>query len=258
MNAALRCLVLLPLMLVGGCLDYTEEVFVGRDGTGRMRTEVAVLNEFMTEEDAAELRAGLEDAVRQLGQHPDVSKVQVADRREDHKHHFVLDVTTKTYEALPRVMNAEDWLRFDALEGKGLRYVRVLDEGGSAAAYASAGRRLPDVGRADDVAVSLIQKALPRFTQKKLGVTTQQDEDELDFHVTFRLHAPKVVKSNGEAASGVATWRWRLEEFEDSAPGRLEADLDLTGPSFLLPVVAAFSLGCVFLWLRKKWRRRWE
>lgn len=257
MNAALRCLVLLPLVLVGGCLDYTEEVFVGRDGSGRMRTEVAVLNEFLTEEDAAELRAGLEDAAKQLGQHPDVSRVQVADRREEHKHHFVLDVTTKSYEALPRVMNAQDWLRFEALEGKGLRYVRVLDEGGgSAAAYASAGRRLPDVGRADDVARALVGRSFARRAERR-GVAAL-DSDELDFHVTFRLHAPKVVKSNGEAASGVATWRWRLEEFEDSAPGRLEADLDLSGPSFLLPVVAAFSVGFVFLWLRRKWHRRWE
>ncbi|MCO5166568.1 MAG: hypothetical protein M9894_09405 [Planctomycetes bacterium] len=244
----LRALALLPLVLLAGCLDYTEEVFVQRDGSGRMRTEVAVLAEFLTDEDVAEMRQGLEEAAAALRQDPDVTKVEVADRRQGLKHAFLLDVSTRTYEALPRVMQAEDWLRLDAREGKRLGYVRLLDDGGSAAALARAGRRTPDVGRADDLARRFAGKA---------GVRAPQDEQP-EFHVTFRLHAPKVVKTNGEVAGGVTTWRWRLEDFEGQAPPQLEAEADLSGPSFLLPVALALGLGVPLLWLRRKWQRRWE
>lgn len=254
---AVRSLVLLLPLLVSGCLDYTEEVTVNRDGTGRLRTEVAVLNEFMTDEDAAEMRAGLDEAARELATHPDVSKVEVADRREGLKHHFVFDIHAKRYQALPDIVNGQDWLQFEELEGKQLRYVRVLDEGGSSAAYASSGRRLPDVGRADDKARALIERATARRLLKSLaGAKTPADEDEeLDFHVTFKLNAPKIVNSNGEITGGGATWRYRLEEMEDQAPGRLTADLDMSR-SYLLPVMMVFSFGFVFLFLRKKWEKR--
>ncbi|MCW8141988.1 MAG: hypothetical protein KIT58_24035, partial [Planctomycetota bacterium] len=106
----LRAVALLPLVLLAGCLDYTEEVFVQRDGSGRMRTEVAVLAELLTDEDVADMRQGLEEAAAALRQDPDVTKVEVADRRQGLKHAFSLDVSTRTYEALPRVMQAEDWL----------------------------------------------------------------------------------------------------------------------------------------------------
>ncbi|MCW8140188.1 MAG: hypothetical protein KIT58_14910, partial [Planctomycetota bacterium] len=105
-----------------------------------------------------------------------------------------------------------------------------------------------DVGRADDLARRFAGKA---------GARAGQDEQP-EFHVTFRLHAPKVVKTNGEASGGVTTWRWRLEDFEGQAPPRLEAQADLSGPSFLLPVVLALGLGVPLLWLRRKWQHRWE
>lgn len=255
MNTVRSLALLLPLLALGGCLDYTEEVTVNRDGTGRLRTEVAVLAEFMTDEDAAEMRRGLDEAARELATHPDVSKVEVDDRREGLKHHFVFDIHAKRYQALPDIVNGQDWLRFEELEGKQLRYVRVLDEGGSSAAHASSGRHMPDVGKADDVARSLVERALQRRLWKVLDAKTPAEEEELDFHVTFKLHAPKVVASNGEVSGGAATWRYRLEEMEDQAPGRLTADLDLSR-SYLLPVMMAFSFGFVFLFLRKKWQRR--
>lgn len=254
MNTVRSLMLLLPLLALGGCLDYTEEVTVNRDGTGRLRTEVAVLAEFMTDEDAAEMRQGLDEAAAELAKHPDVSKVEVDDRREGLKHHFVFDVHAKRYQALPDIVNGQDWLQFEELEGKQLRFVRVLDEGGSSAkAYATSGRRMADVGRADDVARALVGRGLLRRAEKR-GVNALAEE-ELDFHVTFKLRAPKVVASNGEVTGGEATWRYRLEELEDKAPGRLTADLDLSR-SYLLPAALVFSFGFVFLFLRKKWQRR--
>lgn len=258
-NAVRSCLVLLPLVLLGGCFDYTEEVHVGRDGTGRYVSDMAWLRELLTEEDLAELRGTMKEAAAQLAQHPDVAKVEVSDRADGPKHHFVLDLTTRSWEKLPAVLGAQEWLQLEKAEdGKLVRYVRVLDgDAGSAAltALADAGRRTPDVGRFDDVARNIVARVAARRGPKAARAAAS-DTDEVDFHVTFSVHAPKVAKSNGEVSSGRATWRWRLEDMDDQAPPRLEADLDLSRLSLVPAVVVALGLGAGLLWLRKQWKRR--
>lgn len=253
MNAVRSLLLLLPLAFVSGCLDYTEEVFVETDGTGRYKLEIATLSEFLAEEDLAELRQALQEAKRALEADPDVSKVEVGDWAKGVKHHFLFDVHAKKYSALPRLLNADAWLRLEQVEGsKQVKYVRVLDaESGSAALMAMSGRRSPDVGNADDVARLSISRVAARR-----GFARRAGEEEPEFFFTFKVHAPKVATSNGELGSGEATWRWRIEEMEEKAPPRLEADLDLSSRSLLPLAIGALGLGFAFLWLRKQWKNR--
>jgi hypothetical protein len=242
---AIRALALVPLLLLGGCFDYSEEVWVHRDGTGRLKLDVAFLSEMLEPDEKEALRASLQEAAEQLKAHPDVSTIAVSDFVEGPKHHFIFDVTAKRWEALPSIVQA-DWLTLEQLEGKQVRYVRALNEG-SAAALALAGRGVPDLASADDRARDLATRVLSRRARVR---------EEVDFHATFKLHSPKIIDSNGEVSGGDVTWRWRLEEMEEKAPPRLEARLDLSR-SYLLPIAAAVGFGFAFLWLKKKWDKRY-
>lgn len=246
MNTAIRALALVSVLVLGGCFDYTEEVFVERDGTGRLRTDVAFLSELLGPDEVEGLRQSMQEAAEQLRQHPDVLKVAVSDRADGVKHHFVLDLTAKTYQALPGIVQA-DYLTLEQLEGRQVRFVRAMNDGAAARALALVGRGTPNVASADDRVRDLAARLMGRGRAR----------EEVDFHATFVLHAPKVVDANGEVSGGDVTWRYRLEELEEKAPPRLEARVDLSR-SLFVPIVVALGFGVGFLWLKKKWDRRYH
>jgi hypothetical protein len=256
MRTLRTALLLLPLVLLGGCLDYGEEVTVERDGSGRLRTEVAVLAELFTPDDLAELRQALEQAKGELERRPDITKVEVEDHADGPKHHFVIDVSARRYQAIADLMNEEgDVLRLEPLDGgRRVRFVRALT--GEGAAFAAL-RHLPTAALAAHVRAVAEHAQARRLSLAASGAASGAHPGEApEFHVTFKVHAPKIRTSNGDVSGGTATWRWRLEDVEHEAPAQLEAELDLSRS--YLPLFALLGAGGAFLFLRKKWQRRWE
>lgn len=257
-----RALLLLPLLLLGGCFEYTEDVYVQRDGGGRLTTDVGVWEVLLEPDQLAEMRAELQRAAADLGQREGVRKATFHDELRADMHHFVLDVEVAEFRRLSELAGGaglalatpfgagracdDATLRFEELEGGRLRYVRVLDPEAEGLVRARAAR----------VRAKLLAAAHPGDVQTAGAV--DPGDPLADKFVTFRLHAPEVDAANAPGAieGRTVTWRFPLdpERAEHEPPARLEAELGLGGhvwPWLLGLGLLLFAL----VWLRGFWQR---
>lgn len=245
-------LLLLPLLALCGCFDYTEEVFVHADGSGRLRLDFGLLREIVGDEQALEeMRTQMRELARELEARPDVTKVVVSDEARGPLHHFVIDTHVARYQAIPTVLaDAEaDALgheprarsggspfRFEELEDGRIRYVRLLTE---------------------DEQMTVRSRTQAFLARTRTAGARSAEAEPVELHATFRVHAPSLESETAVVDGGSATWRFGLDD--EPAVERLEAVLDLRRDHavLLLGIGVGALAALAFLWLRKRWRRRW-
>ncbi|MDC3379006.1 hypothetical protein OAX78_01830 [Planctomycetota bacterium] len=235
---------LLPLTLLAGCFEYSEEVTLHAGGGATMLIDMSVESELFEGDDVEEIRGALEEAKRELESLDQVDDVDVNDYVEGTMQHFVLDIAMNDREFLSELAP----IRTEVLENGNLDYVRGLAEGSG-------------FGFRQGAAHAVRQSITAEVTDNT-PVTDAKTFEGREYFLEFAVHAPKVISSTGEVTGGTARWKFPAEGLGSSAeiPQQLHAEVSLAGSNTLLIVGGAGVLvfGLLFLWLRKKWARRWE
>lgn len=234
-----RCLLLFMLSSAcAGCLELTQEVWVNRDGSGRMRLDIALpqgLLEMAAESDGAnplaESMAEYERLKADPGQVPNLRSVDHSEYVEGEFHHFVIDLEVDDVTALPETMAQ-------------LQKRTALDEEQAEKADELASQhemRLERIGRNRMVFVQTLVDDSQAADASTPG-TEEMDAAGKAFlasmfagkHFTVRLHAPKVTATNGAVDQNARTTEWRIPLTELMAREGLQelrAEIELEGSS---------------------------
>lgn len=234
-------------LLLTGCFDFTEEVHVHRDHSARVTWTYGFDERDLGPDQVEAFKRDFEESARELAGREGVSGADSRYALDDGLHQFTLDVSLTHYRsveglqaqarrmAVQRGVLASEGvspIRFEELEGGKLRFVRQLaPEGESfrkAAAAATALRAL------------------------------RGDQEPRQHRMTFRLHAPRIEGAEGATALGGASAEWSYTFEDEEVPAALTAQVGFAPavPWGLVFVGAGAAAG--FVWLRRKWQRRWE
>lgn len=243
-------LLLLPLLLLTGCFDYAEDLWIHKDGSAELKLTYGYHEEIV--EDRAELRAQLEEVARALEERDDVTHTEVEDWQDGEMQRASLLLGVRNYRDLEAIFDAacarnakaipadggagKTW-EFTELEDGTLRVTRHFDTDGD--------------GKAGS------------FPLTNKGLQPQNGEEENPFagrEVVFRFHAARVLdaEDEGQIDGDSVTWRFPLDQEDLVMPPQLRAQVALNSPfPWGLVLSGAFGLTAA-VWLRKKWHRRWE
>jgi len=234
----------LPLALLSGCFEYSEEYWVESDKSTRLKMRAAVEAEYLEDEDLKEIQEALADVEEGLSRHPEVTDYDVSDAQVGDDHEFVIDFTLTHFEhiagadgARRLVVNAlEDEvglrsgapIRFEELPNGNVRFTRVIYED-------------------DALAASTLFK----------------DPDFSDRFLEFRLNAPEIVERDGSVLDGgkdQVEWKYALDGDEEPPPS-ISAELALKREGSFLSVSWWWAVPAVLflwsaVWLRGKWATR--
>lgn len=241
MNRALQVVLSLAALSLAGCLDIAEEIWIRPDGTSRGRFDIQV-SETLASMGAGregknggfgEFRAKLQEKAKQLAADKEhVNSAKYEEFKEAGKQHYVLDVEANSTSAVADATtdpagaaDAKQTVRFEPGEWGKVKFVCTL--GGKASEAAGA------------EAVSKILFADKQFT--------------------LRLHAPRILSSNGNLDEGGQMVEWKLPMAEMIAGGErgprvLEAVLQTRNWGVMAGVAGALLLLLVVVLSWKKLR----
>lgn len=250
-----RSLVLIPLLLLSGCFEYEESIWLERSGSARIVCDYALLSELVEPDKLAEARAEGVRHAQKLSRVEGVREASFRDEVRGELHHFVFDVRVGDRTIIAALLNqGELGLGDGSLElqprpdGK-IRYRRNFDG-------QSARRR----GRDRAARLGLLKLATSRPAARATSRPSSRDEDPFaGRHFTFRVHAPRVLDGNlpGQVERSRVTWKLPLSEDQrGDVPPFLTANLSLA-PANLEWWIAGAVLACLLfmVWLRNMWRR---
>ena len=233
------------VLLLSGCFDFTEEVWVERDHSARIAWTYGFDEHDLGPEQVVDLQRQLEDTARELGQREGVTRAASRYALRDGVHAFTLDVGVAHYRTLEGLLaearrsmarragvaSAEaSPYRFEALDDGRVRWVRSLGAEGSAQRQMAAADR--------------------ELRAKK--------EDAREHRMTFRFHAPRIDAAETATDLGKRSAEWSFSYTDEALPDALTAEFRFAPglPWGLMLGLAGATAG--FVWLRKKWHRRWE
>ncbi|MBI2299772.1 MAG: hypothetical protein HYU66_12670 [Armatimonadetes bacterium] len=243
---------LLPLLLTG-CLEVNEEIWIGRGGRGRMSLDVtvdeaaSVLELVGRKDPVADVRAKLEKAKQQLAQDRNVFNVEARESGEAGQRRFHL-----AFEFRRAVRLGDSTAGFLQLttEPAGLGKLKLRQvlavpkpEGAVEAGFRPAGEGLDELGPLGEVISKAVASGL-------LGGKSY----------TVRIHAPKVISSNGASLDGgrAAQWEYPIGELVTAdSPVALECELAVPPSAWIAlgPGLVAAVLAVVLLLLLRRKRR---
>jgi hypothetical protein len=219
-----------------GCLELTQELWVNRDGSGRMRLDIALpqgLLEMATEAEGSNPLAENLEQYEQLKAHPEqIPNLRSVDHSEyvdGEFHHFVIEIEVDDVTALPETM-----AQLQKRTAVGEEQAEKADE-----LAAQHEMKLERVGRDRMVFVqSLVDDG-------QGADASGPDMEEMDAaskaflasmfagkHFTVRLHAPKVTSTNGTVDETAGTIEWKIPLTELMAQDGLQelrAEIELDG-----------------------------
>jgi hypothetical protein len=238
--AALLCMI----VLLAGCFEFQEEIWVNRDGSGRVAADLGISETLLAMgalgggDPGAELRQSYADGKRRAEADPNVKSVKLTENSAEGMHHFLVDVSLKKITELGGTLDAlspngdafgdsaptreAPPFRLERLRNGDLEFRLSLD---------MPDRRGGDESGADDEWA----RSGEEFGQAMaLSVLSGR-------YFTVILHAPRFISTNGEVDKSGKTCTWRISLADLMAhkgtPSELAATIDMPNP--LLPLIAA-------------------
>lgn len=235
-------------LLLAGCFDYTEEVWVHKDRSARIAWTYGFNERDLGPDQIEEFKAAFEETAADLATREGVTKAESRYALADGLHQYTVDASLSSYTHLETItgsarsamarrgvsLDASSAYRFEELEDGKLRWTRSLAQEGAALEKASA---------------AALELAKKRGTEPRRHM------------MTFRFHAPRIDSAESATTPGRTTAEWAYALDDESVPSELTADFRFS-PGFPLTLLlggAAAAAGIAgVMWLRKKWNRRWE
>ena len=236
MNVTRGLSLLILSIACAGCLELTQEVWVNRDGSGRMRLDIALpqeLLEMAAETDGVNPLAESMAEYERLKAHPEeISNLRSVDHSEyveGEFHHFVIELEVDDVTALPETM-----AQLQKRTAANAEQAEKADELASQHEM-----RLERIGRDRMIFVqTLVDDS--QATDASTSGTEEMDAAGKAFlasmfagkHFTVRLHAPKVTATNGVMDETAGTTEWKIpltELMAQEGLQELRAEIELGG-----------------------------
>lgn len=243
-NGLLAIVLITVLALCCGCFEYSQEIWVNPDYSGRIVADFGIAEQLISMsalgggDPVGEVRAGYEKNKAELESDPNVKSVSLTEKSDADMHHFVFDVSLKDVTRLGRVGEAMEpnpgALGEDAPRKRpAFELTRVKNGDVSFHMSLSGMARRP---RDDGDAFSGMGEAM--------GLSMLSGR-----YFTVTLHAPKFTSTNGQLSEDkrTATWKISLAELMSSkgAANDLQAEIDMPNPLLLLIFAAAALLALI-------------
>lgn len=233
-------------LLLTGCFDYTEEVWVHKDKTARIAWTYGFNERDLGPDQIEEFKRSFEETAKDLATREGVTKAESRYALKDGLHQYTVDASVSSYKYLESITSSArsamarkgvtlssstSAYKFEELEDGKLRWTRSLAQEGA---------------ELRKVAVAAAELAKKRGTEPRRHM------------MTFRFHAPRIDAAESATSPGKRTAEWSYAFDDDSVPPELTADFRFAGamPWGLMLGGAAAMAG--FVWLRRKWQKRWE
>jgi hypothetical protein len=237
---------LLVLVLCCGCFEYSQEIWVNKDYSGRIVADFGLSEQLVSMssmgggDPIGDVRKGYEQNKAKIEADPNVKSTALKEETRDGYHHFILDVSLKDITKLGQVG--------EALE--------------------------PDTGALSEdaprqrtaVAIERIEKGDIRFSMSLSGMATRGSQQDDPFSgmgqammlsmfsgqsFSITLHAPGPISGNGKLSEDkrTATWEYSMGELigGKTPPADIEAVIDMPDPLLKLLLYAGAGLGLIAL-----------
>lgn len=214
-KAALATIVAALAVVLPGCFEIKEDVWIEKDGTGRIKVEIGVDRTAMgnmadtTPEKKAKEEAKRAEKKAELEKDPNVTKVEITARKEGDLDFETTEISfkdmTKAPDTLAKLKSKgsgkdEDSFTIKKLENGNYEFFQTFGHKNKPAAE---GEQDPEAKKMAD--------AMKANMVKSLG----------EHKITIKLHGPSIVSSNGKAEGATATWEEKLAKImgDDSGKG---------------------------------------
>lgn len=221
-------------LLLAGCMDFTEEVWISPDGSGRVNFDFGIAEELVAlqqqskgqtkEGDSQDIVASFRMKKEKLERHPRVQKLAFNESSAGGMHHFLYTAEVKDLGAiadLAKIMLSQEpdpqgqtptkadgsgvksTGRIEKLPSGNVLFVQVWETAGDSQKQADPSKS----GPAQDQAMQAM--LAPMFRDK---------------YMTLKLHGPAIVSANGKLSEDKTTVEWKVPilEFSSGKPVRHE------------------------------------
>jgi len=221
MQTFLRTLLLLVAATLSGCLDYTEDIRINSDGSARLKIDVGISEAVLTTAEGvsaegvlASIRTEFEKLKAQLQTEKPVTRIDLVEYTENSFHYFRLDIDVSDFMHLNEIARK---ISDESAVGTNATFRIEQKEGGRFIFKETYGQLKDELTRPreniDDpwtIAEILIANSVLA-----------------DYFVAVRLHAPKVLSSNGKLDDRKKSVEWKMslaELFSSHAPREFKAE----------------------------------
>lgn len=242
-------LLLSSCLILSGCFEMSEEIWISTDGSGRIKEDFIISDALLglaqgrSQDDLiGRVRERYEEAKKDLEKNSFVKRVEFREYSEGGMHHFSLDVTVRQFQNLNEIQKKippyiedsgeESDFRIEKLPSGNISFRQKFGESPaeSTEAEADTSERNPWLKFGEFMAKASISTA---FGNR---------------YFTVRLHAPKIVSTNGNLDDRMQTAEWKLALVdllsENPYEQELKAEMHPPGKG-LLWIVAAILLVAV-------------
>lgn len=212
----------LCVTLLTGCFEFSEEVWINDDLTGRVKVEFGVsealiaLGREMEQDPLAELRASYEETKQKLEGHPNVESVTVEEYSEGGLHRMALDVRVRDIreiddeftsrltgrsllgDAAGDSMKPPSWnLRFRPVSRRRVEFIQEIIVNADKATNPG----MPRVPNPDEEPFNQFGEAMGRAMLASMFG---------DRYITVTLHAPHIQNTDGRLNEDQTTVEWKI------------------------------------------------
>lgn len=198
-------------VLLAGCVEMSQEIWINEDGSGRLVMDVGIGAEMLElakqgpaaggKDPAADMRKGFEERKADLEKDPDVKSVQFKEFTKEGTCHFVLDIEVRKVESLPRILkkSSPDKKALGGEEGPAAEPELKIEK--TAGGYRFTQKFASPEKAAPETEEEKRNKAMAMAFLKPM----LQDKG-----IAVKLHAPRILSSNGEVSEDKQTAAWKI------------------------------------------------
>lgn len=241
-------LLLLSCLLFSGCFEFTQEFWINADGSGRVLMDIAVkdITDPKAQQNAntaqgkpSEFERNMAEAKERLSKDPNIKSVQMNQFVQDGMRHTVFDIECKDITLFSKTMNenAKQVANTSNTNGK------VATNG---AQEATSQTMVPVIQKLPNGNYSFTSNLEKNDKSKKSKPASNQMEQMTQKWVekifegryyTVRLHAPKVISSNGQvnSTSNMVEWKIPIAQLASDNPPYKELTAQVSVPSIISP-----------------------
>ena len=206
----LRLLLLLPALLLSGCIDFAQSLWVNEDGSGRMQLTIGLSEQLMKVTGALKADKDLcSEFYRDkdhLSQQPGIRTVEMKHQLEAGIYYCILDISV------------DDFQKLNLLQGEALKDSQATREKQDYDANF-------ELKRKDDTG-TFTQLIRNRIAERKRNPDTSIDAQAEHIAKTLlaqmvtgkywvvTLHAPVITKTNGKLSEDKKTVTWKIPFYD--------------------------------------------
>ncbi len=188
-------------VLVSGCMEMSEEIWINKDASGRLVIKTFVsesLMAFSSDTDGDGPKAELLRIKEELQTDPEIAGVEFYENSEEGMREIVLDIALNRYQYISEVytsyLSSNDGetdrgsVEFEEIDGGRIRIARLF----------------PDPDESEDVEGEVESS---EFAEAGMAMMANMVADK---YFTVTLHAPKVEDATGEISPDGTSATWRI------------------------------------------------